>query len=114
MNEPKRLTPEVFQELLDAHPDFHLMAGCWGKGPCGGCAMTLAYYHANPTTPLLVDIEVNPVCKWANTEYGEGYVDEFISTFDGDRLTDEETDDTNGAVDGFACMRLAYSMGRLE
>lgn len=119
-----RLTVEVFRALLEKHPNFLLITGCWTETwgmPCGGCAMTLAFYDAHPGAEInKLGLEV--IRPWADSQYGNFYVNGFIDEFDGPDPTDEliEAGDTAvhpsrliGQQDGRECRALAFAMDRL-
>lgn len=109
---PNRLTGEMFVPLLEKHPDFELMAGCWsGVGTqCGGCALTLAYYDRHGDVPA-GDLNMTRVRRWARQEYGAHYVAGFTAAFDGD--IDLGGDETQGYEDGRACYVVATEALRL-
>lgn len=120
----RRLTPEYFKKLLEAHPDFKLFASSWAgyQGiPCSGCAMTLAYYHEHLGQPM--DGTATDWCQvaktvkeWSYSTFGQRYALDFIYGFDScepDEELGSHVLSREGYHDGVACRALAYELCRM-
>lgn len=109
---PNRLTGEVFATMLEKHPRFSLITGCWAlqARPCSGCALTLAYYDRDPEAHA-GKLTMTPVREWARKEYGTCYVAGFTAAFDGD--IDLGGNESQGYADGTECLAVAMKAGRL-
>lgn len=119
----ERLTADAFGAMMEKHPDFELHERCWtwdGGGecdPCGGCAMTLAFFDTFGTPQLHAgEILPSAVRAWSNAKYGEEYCSGFVNGFDAQVVwgIGQSTNRRIGVSDGQACRQRAKAAGRLH